>query len=191
MERVRSLDELTRRNVAIIAEMERAAQNVRSRGDRLADRIASAVGSWTFITVQSMILAGWIFVNVLAWIGHWDPYPFILLNLALSFQSAYAAPILMISQNRQARLSERRNHLDLQINLLAEQETTEIIRLLHLLCERAGVTLDEAECKPFQEETKATEIIRQIQGEIEEHCECAQDESKEPEPSGEPIASGR
>jgi uncharacterized membrane protein len=62
-------------------------------------------------------------VNITAYLRHWDPYPFVLLNLALSFPSAFAAPILMISQNRQAKLSERRNHLDLQINMLAEQET--------------------------------------------------------------------
>ena len=56
------------------------------------------MGSWTFIIVQSVILALWIALNVIAWIEHWDPYPFILLNLALSFQAAYAAPFIMISQ---------------------------------------------------------------------------------------------
>jgi uncharacterized membrane protein len=136
---LRSIDELTRQNVAIIAEMEKAEANIRTRGERVADRIAAWVGSWTFIITQTVILLLWIALNLAAWINHWDPYPFILLNLALSFQSAYAAPILMISQNRQAKLSERRNHLDLQINMLAEQETTEILRLLRLLCSHAGL----------------------------------------------------
>ena len=169
MEPTRSIEELTRRNVAIIAEMEQAAAQVRTRGDRVAERLAALVGSWTFLVVQSVILGMWIVLNVAAWLNHWDPYPFILLNLALSFQSAYAAPILMISQNRQAKLSERRNHLDLQINMLAEQETTEILRLLRLLCERSGVRLDGAAAgRAFEEETKHAEIVRQIQGEIEE-----------------------
>ena len=141
MEPMRSIDELTRRNVAIIAEMEKAEATVRTQGECVADRIATWVGSWTFIITQTALLVLWIVLNLAAWMNHWDPYPFILLNLALSFQSAYAAPILMISQNRQAKLSERRNHLDLQINMLAEQETTEILRLLRLLCEHSGLSL--------------------------------------------------
>ena len=104
MEPMRSIDELTQRNVAIIAEMERAEANVRTRSKRITVRIAAWVGSWTFIITQTVILVLWILLNLMAWMNHWDPYPFILLNLALSFQSAYAAPILMISQNRQAKL---------------------------------------------------------------------------------------
>jgi uncharacterized membrane protein len=190
MEHERSIDELTRKNVAIIAEMERAAQNVRTHGDRLADWIAAGVGSWTFIIAQSVFLLCWLVLNVTAWLRQWDPYPFILLNLLLSFQSAYAAPILMISQNRQARLSERRNHLDLQINMLAEQETTEILRLLTMLCRRAGVDIDDEEKKAFQEETKHTEIIRQIQGEIEERTCGATDVSGDVARNGEARPAG-
>ena len=172
MESERSIEELTRRNVAIIAEMEQAAAQVRTRGDRVADRLATLVGSWTFLIAQTVILAVWIVVNVAAWLNHWDPYPFVLLNLALAFQSAYAAPILMISQNRQAKLNERRNHLDLQINMLAEQETTEILRLLRLLCEQSGMRLDKGDSvRALIEETKHAEIVKQIQGEIEERSE--------------------
>ncbi len=174
MEPMRSIDELTQRNVAIIAEMEKAEANIRSRGERVADRIATWVGSWTFILAQSFILVLWIILNGIAWTNHWDPYPFILLNLALSFQSAYAAPILMISQNRQAKLNERRNHLDLQINMLAEQETTEILRLLRLLCEHSGLRLTEIDSRRgLEEETRHAEIVKQIQGEIEAHPEGA------------------
>jgi uncharacterized membrane protein len=191
MESMRSIDELTRRNVAIIAQMEKAAENVRTRGDRVADRVAAWVGSWTFIIAQTVILLLWIVLNVVAWMRHWDPYPFILLNLALSFQSAYAAPILMISQNRQARLSERRNHLDLQINMLAEQETTEILRLLRLLCEHTGVRLDKLDSeRALEEETRHAEIVRQIQGEIEERTQGAEDVLEEiPEDNAEHVAS--
>jgi uncharacterized membrane protein len=176
MEPMRSIDELTQRNVAIIAEMEKAEANIRSRGERVADRIATWVGSWTFIITQTFILVSWIILNWIAWTNHWDPYPFILLNLALSFQSAYAAPILMISQNRQAKLNERRNHLDLQINMLAEQETTEILRLLRLLCEHSGLRLTEVDNRRgLEEETRHAEIVKQIQGKIEAHPEGATD----------------
>ncbi len=143
MERNRSIDELTRRNVAMIAEMEKQASQRRTRVDQVADWLAVLVGSWVFLLGQSLFLSFWIILNLTAWFSRWDPYPFILLNLALSFQSAYAAPIIMMSQNRQNRLSERRNHLDLQINMLAEQETTEILRLLQLLCEHTGVRIEQ------------------------------------------------
>src|SRR5258708_6416143 len=71
-------------------------------GQRVADGLAAVMGSWAFIIIQAIILMFWITLNVIAYINHWDPYPFILLNLALSFQAAYAAPIIMMSQNRQA-----------------------------------------------------------------------------------------
>src|SRR5713101_7684290 len=69
-------------------------------GQHVADVIAATVGSWRFIIIQSILLAAWLILNVVGWINHWDPYPFILLNLALSFQAAYSAPIIMMSQNR-------------------------------------------------------------------------------------------
>jgi len=69
-------------------------------GQRIADTVAANMGSWRFIIVQSIILIIWIILNVTAYVYQWDPYPFILLNLALSFQAAYAAPFIMMSQNR-------------------------------------------------------------------------------------------
>ena len=111
----------------------------RTVGERVADGFAAVVGSWTFIIVQSVLLAVWVIVNLIAWQHRWDPYPFILLNLVLSFQAAYASPIIMMSQNRQSRIADRRNQLDLQINLLAEQESTETLRLLRKLCEHSGI----------------------------------------------------
>ncbi len=172
MEPEKSIEELTRRNVAIIAEMEKAEAQVRTRWERVADRLAAWVGSWTFLVVQSATLLVWIAFNLAAWIEHWDPYPFVLLNLVLAFQAAYAAPILMMSQNRQAKLSERRNHLDLQINMLAEQETTEILRLLRLLCEHSGLGLHKCNNgRAFEAETKHAEIVRQIQNEIEDKAD--------------------
>lgn len=91
-----------------------------SIGDYLSDRIAAIVGSWRFIMVQSTILALWILLNIVAWMQHWDPYPFILLNLVLSFQAAFTAPILMMAQNRQADIDRRKAQLDYDVNLRAE-----------------------------------------------------------------------
>ena len=96
-------------------------------GQRIADRLATVMGSWAFIIIQSIILAFWITLNVIAYINHWDPYPFILLNLALSFQAAYAAPIIMMSQNRQAAKDRLMAEQDYEINLKAEDELKSIM----------------------------------------------------------------
>jgi uncharacterized membrane protein len=98
-----------------------------TRGQRIADAVAATMGSWPFIIIQTSILAAWITLNIVAWIRHWDPYPFILLNLALSFQAAYAAPFIMMSQNRQADVDRSRAEDDYKVNIKAELE----IELLH------------------------------------------------------------
>ncbi|QLE57958.1 DUF1003 domain-containing protein [Nostoc sp. TCL26-01] len=96
-------------------------------GERIADQVATVMGSWRFIIVQSCFLAVWVILNVVAVDRHWDPYPFILLNLMLSFQAAYAAPIIMMSQNRQAAIDRKEAKHDYEINMKAELE----IELLH------------------------------------------------------------
>jgi len=98
-----------------------------TRGQLIADKLASVMGSWTFIIVQSVILVFWIALNVFAYINHWDPYPFILLNLALSFQAAYAAPIIMMSQNRQAAKDRLMAEQDYVVNIKAEDEVKSIM----------------------------------------------------------------
>jgi uncharacterized membrane protein len=96
-------------------------------GQKIADRVAATMGSWPFIIIQSIILLVWIVLNVTAIVNKWDPYPFILLNLALSFQAAYAAPFIMMSQNRQQDIDRKEAENDHQINVKAELE----IELLH------------------------------------------------------------
>ena len=96
-------------------------------GQRIADSVAATMGSWTFIIIQSILLMLWIALNITAYVKRWDPYPFILLNLALSFQAAYAAPFIMMSQNRQQDIDRQSAEHDYQINIKAELE----IELLH------------------------------------------------------------
>jgi len=95
-------------------------------GQRIADGVAATMGSWRFIIVQSTILAFWIALNVTGLIYKWDPYPFILLNLVLSFQAAYAAPIIMMSQNRQAEKDRLQSTNDYEINTKAELEVLQL-----------------------------------------------------------------
>ncbi len=102
-------------------------------GSRIADSVANGMGSWKFIIIQTVLVALWMGLNVLAFIDHWDPYPFILLNLLFSTQAAYAAPIIMMSQNRQNerdRLSAEADHLN---NAQAKQEIEELAIALNKL----------------------------------------------------------
>ena len=101
-----------------------------TRGQRAADWVATAVGSWQFIIGQSILLVIWIILNVTAWIRHWDPYPFILMNLFLSMQAAFTAPVIMMSQNRQSLRDRLEAHNDYEVNLKAEEEIRAI--LVHL-----------------------------------------------------------
>ena len=98
-----------------------------TRGDKIADIVTDIVGSWRFILIQSCLLITWIILNIIIWISHWDPYPFILLNLALSFQAAYATPFILMSQNRQSTIDRENAQQDLDCDLKAEME----IELLH------------------------------------------------------------
>ena len=125
LERLHHLRQRSQAARSAAAGQHKAGQ--RTAGQRIADGVAALVGSWRFIIVQSLLLGLWIGANVLGWVNAWDPYPFILLNLVLSFQAAYTAPIIMMSQNRQADIDRERAMQDYDVNLKAELE----IELLH------------------------------------------------------------
>ena len=102
-----------------------------SFGVKASNLVAQVVGSWRFIIIQSAILLIWIILNITAYIYHWDPYPFILMNLFLSLQAAYTAPIIMMSQNKQAERDRIEARNDYYINQKAEEEVRAILDHLH------------------------------------------------------------
>jgi uncharacterized membrane protein len=111
-------------------------------GQRAADAVARVMGSWRFLIAQSVFLVGWLLLNVAAWVAHWDPYPFILLNLMLSFQAAYAAPILLMSANRQAAVDRGQAHHDYLVNQRAEAEVEELLHLMRAQLAQGKEVLD-------------------------------------------------
>ena len=144
-----------RRNARAAHDEAAAVEGRLTIGQRVADAVAATMGSWMFIIIQSAILIVWIILNLTAYIRQWDPYPFILLNLALSFQAAYAAPFIMMSQNRQAAIDRAAARTDYSINakaeleiellhqkldLLRETEVSELIQIIRRLEERIPVT---------------------------------------------------
>ncbi|MFN8283123.1 MAG: DUF1003 domain-containing protein [Chitinophagales bacterium] len=102
-------------------------------GQKLADSVASGMGSWRFIIIQTIFVAAWMSLNVLGCIKHWDAYPFILLNLLFSTQAAYAAPIIMMAQNRQSDRDRAQAQDDYQTNLDAKLEIEALQKHLSLI----------------------------------------------------------
>lgn len=104
-----------------------------SFGQKLADSVAAGMGSWRFIIIQSIIVIVWMSLNVVSWCYHWDIYPFILLNLLFSTQAAYAAPIIMMAQNRAAERDRANAEADYQVNLNNKKEIEHIIIRLNAI----------------------------------------------------------
>ena len=105
----------------------------RTFGGRLADAVAKGMGSWTFIIIQTGFVIMWMGLNFIAYLEHWDPYPFILLNLVFSTQAAYAAPIIMQSQNRSAARDREQAQHDYETNLAAKEEIEQLIERLYVI----------------------------------------------------------
>lgn len=112
-------------------------------GQRAAEGVARAVGSWAYIIVQTALVVLWSALNVIAWSSHWDPYPFIFLNLVFSIAGAYTAPLIMMSQNRQDEIDRIDAHNDYMVNQKMEQEIHVVMdhldaqnRALQLIYER-------------------------------------------------------
>jgi uncharacterized membrane protein len=98
-------------------------------GERLADKVATVIGSWPFLIVQTVLILLWVIVNVLELTVHpWDPYPFILLNLCFSLQAAYTGPILLVSGNRQSQLDRLRLEHTAEVEEAAEKMTIEVLK---------------------------------------------------------------
>ena len=104
-----------------------------SFGSRLADSVAAGMGSWRFIIIQSVFVLIWMGLNIVAYCYHWDPYPFILLNLLFSTQAAYAAPIIMMAQNRQSERDRMHAEVDYQTNVEAKLEIEALTQKLNKL----------------------------------------------------------
>jgi len=107
---------------ALIHPLNKLEHEKVSFGHKLAESTVKAVGSWKFIFIQTILIVVWSCINIIAWAEHWDPYPFILLNLFLTIQAAYTAPIIMMGQNRQAARDRLEAHNDFLLNIKAEKE---------------------------------------------------------------------
>lgn len=158
-------------NIRAIVEVERQAAREASLGERIGQAISDRIGTMGFVLLQGALMAAWIAWNSLASPStRFDPYPFGLLTFIVSLEGVLIATFVLLAQNRMSRQSDERNHLNLQISLLAEQEMTLMLKLLRRLAERFDVspeTEQEARAEKLTEETNVYELVRTLREELQ------------------------
>ena len=156
-------EDVTRQNVHAMHQLEEAAMAKRTGADRVAAAIARFCGSMTFVWIHVALFAAWIGYNVLPWFKPFDPYPFTFLTLVVSLEAIFLSTFILISQNYDMRVSERRNQLDLQINLLAEQENTKALQMLERIAKKVGAHVsDDPQVRALEEATRPESLAKQI-----------------------------
>ena len=155
-------------NIDAIAKLEHDALGRRTLTERVSDVIMKAVGNIWFLLAQLILICGWGLVNlhVIPGVKAFDPFPFGILALIVSFESVFLAIFVLISQSRMAHQSERRSHLDLQVGMLSEQELTTILQMLQKLCQHLGMNV-EASKQEVQSFSKTTDVHK-LASELEE-----------------------
>ena len=139
----RTVQELLQTNVETIHRLDVKALEPQSLTDRLASRVERFAGSPRFIWIHVVWFAAWIIANTVLPIRHFDPFPFTFLTLIVSLEAIFMTAFILMSQNVSAGLNDRRNQLDLQINLLTEQENTKMLQLLERIGHAVGVVDDK------------------------------------------------
>jgi uncharacterized membrane protein len=156
--------DVTRQNVQAMRELEQAAMARRTGADRAAAAIARFCGSMTFVWIHVAVFATWIAYNSLPWFDAFDPYPFTFLTLCVSLEAIFLSTFILISQNYDMRVAERRNQLDLQINLLAEQENTKALQILERIAKKVGAHVtDDPQVRALEEATRPDRLVEQIE----------------------------
>lgn len=169
-------EDVTKENVHAMRQLEEAAMARRTGADRVAAGIAHFCGRIAFVWIHVAVFAAWIAYNTLPWFTAFDPYPFTFLTLVVSLEAIFLSTFILISQNYDMRVSERRNQLDLQINLLSEQENTKMLQMLERIAKKVGAHVsDDPQVRALEEATRPESLVQQID-------EAYRDETGQPPP---------
>lgn len=156
-----SEEKITQENIKTVAKIEERANANRTTSEVIAGAIADFCGSMTFVWVHVIWFGAWILANTLSsW--EFDPFPFTFLTLVVSLEAIFLSTFILINQNRETAITDRRAHLDLQINLLSEQENTKMLFFLEKIAEKIGVEIDDDLCEDLTEETDPEKIMKQL-----------------------------
>ncbi|CAN5561413.1 DUF1003 domain-containing protein [soil metagenome] len=160
-----SSEELTDRNIRAMLQLENAAKANRCRSDIVADAVAQFCGTMTFVWVHVVLFTAWILLNTLPEVRHVDPFPFTFLTLMVSLEAIFLSAFILVSQNLETRATERRNQLDLQINLLTEQENTKILQMLEKISTKLGIDMSDEDpsLQMLEKATRPDQLVDQIE----------------------------
>ena len=155
----------TQKNVESIINMENEAIQSRSAAEHIADKVTKFAGSTVFIALHLFWFIGWIFLNegLIPGLTPFDPFPFSFLTLVVSLEAIFLTLLVLMSQNRMAKEADKRAHLDLQINMLDEQETTMILKMVQKIANHLGLKeeMDES-IKELSEETDVIKVAENL-----------------------------
>ena len=159
-------------NIRAIITMQEKQDNDRTWSDRIGDMIGTFAGTVTFVLLHLVAFGAWAAANggVVPGVPAWDPYPFALLCMIVSMEGVLLSTFVLIKQNRMGVRSDRRNHLDLQINLLTEKEVTKVIQMLERISAHMGIEdeVTDAETKELGRLTAVDELARELERKLPE-----------------------
>ena len=149
-------------NVLKIVEIEKAQKNERTFGEKISELIAEFCGSMLFVYVHIVAFVVWIILNTVVPRFQFDPYPFTFLTLVVSLEAIFLSTFILISQNQETRQTERRNNLDLQINMFTEQKDTKILELVRAIAIKVGVDCADDDLASLLEPLDHEKLVKDI-----------------------------
>jgi uncharacterized membrane protein len=167
----RATVESTRKNIEAIVRLEQMSMESRSLGERVSDAITRVIGTMSFVVFHLLLFAFWFAVN-LGWtpLKPFDPFPFGILTLIVSGEGVLLAIFVLVSQNRMSRQANQRSHLNLQIDMLSEQETTKLLQKVQILVDHFGLEpeAEDREAQHLSQDTHVEALVRELQNSLPE-----------------------
>ena len=159
-------------NIRAIIVMQEHQDQERSWSDRIGDAIGTFAGTVTFVLLHLLLFGAWAAANtgMVPGVPQWDPYPFSLLCMIVSMEGVLLSTFVLIKQNRMGVRSDRRNHLDLQVNLLTEKEVTKVIQMLERISAHMGIEQEvtDAETRELGRVTAVDDLARELERKLPE-----------------------
>jgi uncharacterized membrane protein len=151
-------------NIAALLAVKRDHERIRSPVARLADGVTRFAGSMWSVAAHALLFGSWIVANLglIPGIPAWDPYPFVMLAMWASVEAIFLSTFILVSQNRQAELAERRAELDLQVNLLAEHEVTRLLHLVERIARTVGAPIGDGELEELKRDVDPQAVMREM-----------------------------
>ena len=155
---------ITEQNIEDIVRLQKRTENNRSGAERLADIVARVAGSTPFIILHVVWFGAWVVLNlgVVSAIPPWDPFPYSFLTLVVSLEAIFLSLLVLMAQNRMTKDADKRALLDLQINMLAEQESTATLKMLEQICQHLGIPNTDEKERDLATATDVSELAKSL-----------------------------